>query len=55
MHIYFRRPREEALRHVKQNEVYVTFYSPRQGAPSKSSRPLITSVLLPANEAFINT
>ena len=35
VHIYFRRPREEALRHVKQNEVYVTFYSPRQGAPSK--------------------
>ena len=35
VHIFFRRPREEALRHVKQNEVYVTFYSPRQGAPSK--------------------
>jgi Amino acid permease len=35
VHIYFRRPREEALRHVKQNEVYVTFYSPRQGAPTK--------------------
>jgi hypothetical protein len=34
-HIFFRRPREEALRHVKQNEVYVTFYSPRQGAPTK--------------------
>ena len=35
VHIFFRRPREEALRHVKQNEVYVTFYSPRQGAPTK--------------------
>jgi hypothetical protein len=35
VHILFRRPREEALRHVKQNEVYVTFYSPRQGAPTK--------------------
>ncbi len=35
VHIFFRRPREEALRHVKQNEVYVTFYNPRQGAPTK--------------------
>jgi hypothetical protein len=35
LHIYFRRPREEALANVKSNEVYVTFYSPRQGAPAK--------------------
>jgi len=35
VHIFFRRPRKEALRHAKQNEVYVTFYSPRQGAPTK--------------------
>lgn len=35
VHIIFRRPREEALQHIKQNEAYVTFYNPRQGAPSK--------------------
>jgi hypothetical protein len=35
VHIYFKRPREESLRHVKQNEVYVMFYNPRQGAPTK--------------------
>lgn len=35
VHILFHRPREEALRAVKQNEAYVTFYSPRQGAPPK--------------------
>jgi hypothetical protein len=35
VHIIFRRPREEALQQIKQNEAYVTFYNPRQGAPSK--------------------
>jgi hypothetical protein len=35
VHIFFRRPREEALSHVKQNEAYVTFYNPRRGAPSR--------------------
>ena len=34
-HIFFRRPREEALAQVKEDEAYVTFYSPRQGAPPK--------------------
>jgi amino acid transporter len=37
VHIFFRRPREKALADVKSNEVYVTFYSPRQGAPAKLS------------------
>jgi hypothetical protein len=35
VHIYFRRPREETLSHVKQNEAYVVFYNPRRGAPAK--------------------
>jgi hypothetical protein len=35
LHIYFRRPWEEALSNPKDNEAYVTFYSPRQGIPSK--------------------
>ncbi len=34
-HIFFRRPREEALSHPKSNEAYVTFYSPRQGIPTR--------------------
>jgi len=33
VNVFFRRPREEALRQVKQNEAYVTFYNPRGGAP----------------------
>ncbi len=33
VHIIFRRPREEGLRIARQNEVYVSFYNPRQGAP----------------------
>lgn len=37
VHIFFRRPREEALKLVKQSEAYVTFYNPRQGAPVKLS------------------
>ena len=35
LHIIFRRPREESLDHIKENEAYVTFYNPRQGAPKK--------------------
>jgi len=35
IHIFFRRPREEALSETKQNEAYVTFFNPRQGAPNK--------------------
>jgi amino acid transporter len=35
LHVIFRRPREEALSQTKENEVYVTFYSPRQGIPPK--------------------
>ncbi|MBM4273767.1 MAG: amino acid permease [Deltaproteobacteria bacterium] len=35
LHIYFKRPRELALDAVKDNEVYVTFFSPRQGIPPK--------------------
>jgi hypothetical protein len=35
LHIIFRRPREEALEQIKDNEAYVTFYSPRQGIPPK--------------------
>lgn len=35
VHIFFRRPREEALKVVKQNEAYVTFFNPRQGAPAR--------------------
>jgi hypothetical protein len=34
-HIFFRRPREESLSISKQNEAYVTFYHPRQGAPPR--------------------
>jgi amino acid transporter len=33
VHVFFSRPREEALRVVKQNEAYVTFFNPRGGAP----------------------
>lgn len=35
LHIVLQRPREEALRSPKENEVYVTFFSPRQGIPQK--------------------
>ncbi|MBI5249628.1 MAG: APC family permease [Desulfomonile tiedjei] len=33
VHIFFRRPREEALKVIKHSEAYVTFYNPRQKAP----------------------
>lgn len=35
VHLFFKRPREEVLRVPKENEVFVTFYSPRRGAPPK--------------------
>jgi len=35
VHVHFRRPREEAIEHPSPNEVYVTLYSPRQGAPAR--------------------
>ena len=35
LHIIFRRPREEALNAPKDNEVFVTYYSPRAGIPPK--------------------
>lgn len=37
MHIFFRRPRDEVLcvEGFKDNEVYITFFSPRKGIPSK--------------------
>ncbi|MHB8203591.1 MAG: APC family permease [Desulfomonilaceae bacterium] len=35
IHMIFRRPREEAMQAPKNSEVYVTFYNPRQGAPTK--------------------
>jgi hypothetical protein len=50
LHIYFRRPWEEALNNPKDNEAYVTFYSPRQGIPHKLANnhyrfPLINTSL----------
>src|SRR4030043_212487 len=37
IHIFFRRPREEIAREKgpRENEVYVTFFSPRKGIPAK--------------------
>lgn len=35
VNIFFRRPREQALTDIKQNEAYITFFSPRAGAPQK--------------------
>jgi hypothetical protein len=35
LHIIFQRPREEALSSPKENEVYITLFSPRQGIPLK--------------------
>ncbi|AFM23119.1 APC family permease [Desulfomonile tiedjei] len=37
VHIYFRRPREEAIKQVRQNEAYVTYFNPRRGAPNRLS------------------
>jgi len=35
IHLFFRRPREATLNAARDNEVYITFYSPRQGIPRK--------------------
>jgi hypothetical protein len=35
LHIIFRRPREEALNSPRDNEVFITFFSPRAGIPPK--------------------
>ena len=35
VHIYFRRPQEENPENFRDDEVYVTFFSPRQGIPHK--------------------
>jgi amino acid transporter len=35
LHIIFRRPREEALNSPRDNEVFITYYSPRAGIPPK--------------------
>jgi amino acid transporter len=35
LHIFFQRPREESLGSIKENEAYVTFFSPRQGIPQR--------------------
>ncbi len=35
VHVIFRRPREEGLSKIKENEAYISFYSPREGAPAK--------------------
>ncbi len=50
IHIIFRRPREEALGTPKDNEAYITFYTPRQGIPPKMAEnhfrfPLLRSGL----------
>ncbi|HYA42012.1 MAG TPA: hypothetical protein VEF34_11955, partial [Syntrophobacteraceae bacterium] len=38
IHVIFRRPREESLGEPKQNEAYITFYTPRQGIPPKMAK-----------------
>jgi amino acid transporter len=48
--LIFRRPREESLGKPKENEVYITFYTPRQGIPPKMAEnhfrfPMIRSSL----------
>jgi amino acid transporter len=35
LHVIFRRPREESLEKPKDNEAYITFFTPRQGIPPK--------------------
>ncbi len=35
LHVNFQRPREESINVIKDNEVFVTFYSPRKGIPEK--------------------
>ncbi|MGC9964120.1 MAG: APC family permease [Syntrophobacteraceae bacterium] len=48
--IIFRRPREESLGNPKDSEVYITFYTPRQGIPPKMAEnhfrfPMVRSSL----------
>ncbi|MDR3568395.1 MAG: APC family permease [Syntrophobacteraceae bacterium] len=38
IHVIFRRPREEALEEPKENEAYITFFTPRQGIPPKMAK-----------------
>ena len=38
LHIIFRRPREESLEEPKENEAYITFFTPRQGIPPKMAK-----------------
>ena len=38
MHVIFRRPREESLGEPKDNEAYISFYTPRQGIPPKMAQ-----------------
>ncbi len=40
LHLFFRRPREEVLceEGLKENEVYVTYFSPRQGMPARCTK-----------------
>ncbi len=50
IHVIFRRPREEALGKPKDDEAYITFYTPRQGIPPKMAKnhfrfPLLRSGL----------
>uniref|UniRef100_A0A7C4ASX0 Amino acid permease n=1 Tax=Desulfomonile tiedjei TaxID=2358 RepID=A0A7C4ASX0_9BACT len=35
MHVLFTRPKEEAIAARRPNEVYITFYNPRHGAPTR--------------------
>jgi hypothetical protein len=50
LHIIFRRPREESIDEPKDNEAYITFFTPRQGIPPKIAKnhyrfPLTRSAL----------
>lgn len=50
LNVIFRRPREESLGKPRDDEVYITFYTPRQGIPPKMARnhyrfPLIRTSL----------
>ena len=58
LHIVFQRPRDESLDQPKENEAYVTFYSPRQGIPPKLAPnhfrfPLIKTGLYQRLVAFL--
>ena len=49
VHVIFRRPREESLGDPKDNEAYITFYTPRQGIPPKMGKNHFRFPLLRAN------